>query len=95
MGRSVREGRRSHRHPELGEEGEVVRGEGRLLFPGGACGSPLMSNMAETNGKCLCGPQPHWGSGLVKQQLALLQLSGSLRIRKGKKKKDSKYSVYF
>ena len=34
------------------------------------------------------------GQRLVKQGWAPLQLSGSLRVRKGKKK-DSKYIVYF
>ena len=69
-----------------------MRGEGRLLFPGRALGSPLMSDTADKR------EMPMWATASLGQRAceagtAPLQLSGSLRIRKGRKKRQQIYCV--
>lgn len=69
-----------------------MRGEGRLLFPGRARGSPLLSDTA-ANGKRPRGPQPRRGSGLVKRGPHRSSSPGAYESEKEKKKRQQIYCV--
>ena len=94
MGRCARQGRPSHRHPELGEDGEVARAEGRLLFPGRACGSLLWWATRQTQMGNACVGHSLVGAAACEAGMGPAPALWEPTSQK-RKKKDSKYIVYF